>query len=276
MGLREGVPGARPAGGKASARSAGPKIASACGVQSLSASTRCNALQHRRPACNALQQYDTSPCRYIAKLGVGPILPLLHEIDAVAELQRLDVSVLVQRHAPTDGSRALTRPSLTCKHTRACVCARARVCVRVRTHARARVCVCVCVCVCARVCACVCVCVRACVCVCVRARAPACVCDPGRLRDCGRWRFVPLCGSLIGTSTLTTSSPPTTALFLLQALSLPSALITHAHDAMRFPARRAAVLLRQLCAVSCAAGVCRMTGVCAMAYGGCMLACRAG
>ncbi len=54
-------------------------------------------------------QYDTSPCRYIDKLGVGPILPLLHEIDAVAELQRLDVSVLEQRHAPTDGSRALTR-----------------------------------------------------------------------------------------------------------------------------------------------------------------------
>ena len=35
--------------------------------------------------------------------------------------------------------------------------------------------------------------------------------------------------------------PSNNALFLLQALSLPSALITHAgvHDAMRFPARRA-------------------------------------
>ena len=53
------------------------------------------------------------------------------------ELQRLDVSVLEQRHAPTDGSRALTRPSLTC------VC----------------MCVCVCVCVCVRVCVCVCACV---------------------------------------------------------------------------------------------------------------------
>jgi len=33
--------------------------------------------------------------------------------------------------------------------------------------------------------------------------------DPGRLSDCGRWRFVPECGSWIGTSTLATSSPPT-------------------------------------------------------------------
>jgi hypothetical protein len=66
----------------------------------------------------AAQNDNTLPCTYIDKLGVGPILPLLHEIDAVAELQRLDVSVLEQRHAPTDGSRALTRPSLTC----VCMC----------------------------------------------------------------------------------------------------------------------------------------------------------
>ena len=63
MGLCEGVPGERPAWGKASARSAGPKSASACGVQSLSASTRCNAVQHpvqhRRPDCNALQRIAT-------------------------------------------------------------------------------------------------------------------------------------------------------------------------------------------------------------------------
>jgi hypothetical protein len=39
-----------------------------------------------------LQQYDTSQCRYIAKLGFGPILPLLHETDATAELQLLDGS----------------------------------------------------------------------------------------------------------------------------------------------------------------------------------------
>jgi hypothetical protein len=39
-----------------------------------------------------LQQYDTSQCRYIDNLGVGPILPLLHETDAIAELQLLDGS----------------------------------------------------------------------------------------------------------------------------------------------------------------------------------------
>ena len=74
----------------------------------------------------------------------------------------------------------------------------ARVCVRARAHAA---------------------CVR------MRARSRVCACDPGRLSDCGRWRFVPLCGSLIGTSTRTTSSPPTTALLLLQALLPP--LRTH-------------------------------------------------
>ena len=118
-------------------------------------------MQHRRPECNALQQYDTSQCRYIAKLGVGPILPLLHEIGAVAERQRLEVRVLVQRRAPTDGSRAPTRLSLTCKHACACVSVRVRVRVRARTlaRARARVCVCLCDCVCVTVCVCVCVCV---------------------------------------------------------------------------------------------------------------------
>ena len=40
-------------------------------------------MQHRRPACSALEQYDTSQCRYIDKLGVGPIRPLLHEIDFI-------------------------------------------------------------------------------------------------------------------------------------------------------------------------------------------------
>ena len=71
---------------------------------------------------------DTPHCRCIDKLGVGPILPLLHEIDAVAKLQRLDISVLVQCHAPIDGSRALTRLSLTCKHAHArCLCALPRV-----------------------------------------------------------------------------------------------------------------------------------------------------
>ena len=76
----------------------------------LHVATQCNtvvATQLRRKACNALQQYDASQCRYIDKLGVGPILPLLHEIDAVAsrralidavaELQRLDVPVRMQR-----------------------------------------------------------------------------------------------------------------------------------------------------------------------------------
>jgi peptide/nickel transport system substrate-binding protein len=43
--------------------------------------------------CVAAQNDNTSPCRYIDKLGVGPILPLLHEIDAVAKLQRLDTSL---------------------------------------------------------------------------------------------------------------------------------------------------------------------------------------
>ena len=102
-----------------------------CGVRSVSASTRCNAVQHRRPERNALQQYDTSQCRYIDKLGVGPILPLLHEIDAVAELQRLDVPVLVQRHAPVDGARARSDAyhSLANQRTRVCVC----VCVCVRS-----------------------------------------------------------------------------------------------------------------------------------------------
>ncbi len=133
--MRECVPGAS-AGGEA--RSAGPKSASACGVRSVPASTRCNAVQRRRPECNALQQYGTSQRRYIDKLGVGPILPLLHEIDAVAELQRLDVPVLVQRHAPIDGSRALTRLSLTCKQAHACAC----------------VCLCVCLCGCVSVCVC--------------------------------------------------------------------------------------------------------------------------
>ena len=77
-------------------------------------------------------QYDTSQCRYIDKLGVRPILPLLHEIGAITELRRLNVRVLVQRHAPKDGLRALTRLSLTCKHARVCVrvCVRACVCAR--------------------------------------------------------------------------------------------------------------------------------------------------
>jgi hypothetical protein len=101
---------------------------------------RVHTLQLSATPSNRVQrvpaQYGTSQCRYIDKLGVGPILPLLHEIDAVAELQRLDVPVLVQRHAPTDGSRALTRltPSLANARTRvracACACVRARACVR--------------------------------------------------------------------------------------------------------------------------------------------------
>jgi len=128
---------------------------------------RVYTLQRTATPLNSVQcvaaQYNTSQCRYSDKLGVGPILPLLHEIDAVAlrralidaiaELQRLGVPVLVQRHAPTDGSRALTRLSLTCRDARACACAcvcmcvRVRVCVWVCARARARMCVCVCVCV---------------------------------------------------------------------------------------------------------------------------------
>ena len=69
----------------------------------------------------AAQNDNTSPCRYIDQLGFGPILPLLHEIDAVAELQRLDVPVRMQRHAPIDVSRALTSLSLHLQ-TRARVC----------------------------------------------------------------------------------------------------------------------------------------------------------
>jgi len=145
-------------------------------------SARCNAVQHRRAACSALQQYDTSPCRYIDKLGVGPILPLLHEIGVVAERQRqwLDVRVLVQRRAPTDGSRAPARLSLSCKHTHSCACV--RVCVYVRAH----VCVCVCLCVCVR--ACVRVCARAWMCVCVRACLRMCVCVCVCVRACVRAR----------------------------------------------------------------------------------------
>ena len=93
-------------------------------------SARCNAVQHLRTACNASQQYDTSQCRYIDKLGVGPILPLLHDIDAVAELQQLDVPVLVQRHAPVDGARARSDAyhSLANQRTRVCVCVCACAC----------------------------------------------------------------------------------------------------------------------------------------------------
>ena len=76
-----------------------------------------------------MQQYGTSQCTYIDKLGVGPILPLLHEIDAIAKLQRLDVPVLVQRHAPRWLARAHT-PITPRANTRA--------------HARARVWLCLC------------------------------------------------------------------------------------------------------------------------------------
>ena len=92
-----------------------------------------SATPSTRMQCVAAQNENTSPCRYIDQLGVGPILPLLHEIDAVAELQRLDVSVLVHRHAPTDGSRALTRPLLTCVCLCVCVC----VCACVTSHGSA-------------------------------------------------------------------------------------------------------------------------------------------
>jgi hypothetical protein len=92
MGLRECVPGVQPAGGEALDRLDRRVRRRAVGVCSVSASTRCNAVQRRRPECNALQQYDTSQCRYIDNLGVGPILPLLHETDAIAELQLLDGS----------------------------------------------------------------------------------------------------------------------------------------------------------------------------------------
>jgi hypothetical protein len=68
----------------------------------------------------AAAQYNFSQRSYIDKPGVGLIPPLLHEIDAVVKLQRLDVPVLMQRHAPRDGSRALP-----CKHahTRVRACA---------------------------------------------------------------------------------------------------------------------------------------------------------
>jgi hypothetical protein len=95
---------------------------------------RVHTLQLSATPSNRVQrvpaQYGTSQCRYIDKLGVGPILPLLHDIDAVAELQRLDVPVLVQRHAPVDGARARAQTPITHLQTSAhvCVC----VCLRVR------------------------------------------------------------------------------------------------------------------------------------------------
>jgi hypothetical protein len=54
---------------------------------------RVRTLQRSATPSNIVQrvaaQYDTSQCRYIDQLGVGPIRPLLHEIDAVGSCLRL-------------------------------------------------------------------------------------------------------------------------------------------------------------------------------------------
>ena len=191
--MRECVPGARPAGGEALDRLDRRVRRRAVCVRSPRphVATQCNAFDQSASRCSSTT--PRSAGRYIGKLGVRPILPLLHEIDAIAELRRLNVRVLVQRHAPKDGLRALTRLSLTCKHARVCV----RVCVRA--------------------------------CVCARSGQTELL-RPIAIRDGGGdavWQFD-------WYADADDIQPTNNALFLMQALSLPSALIAHAgvHDAM--------------------------------------------
>jgi hypothetical protein len=162
MGLREGVPGARPAGGEALDRLDRRVRRRAVCVRSprLHVATHCNTFEQRAMRCSSVRRHLAVQVHRQAQRRADPSASAL--IDAVAELQWLDVSGLVQRHAPTDGSRALTRPSLTC------------------------VCMCVRVCVCARVCACACVCARVCH-IAWLSPTPICTAQPCRRHDqeCG-------------------------------------------------------------------------------------------